>query len=266
MKLLIHDFYVGFRAKLYLSHVGKVLRRAILNHRLQANQDVAPCFIVGCGHSGTSLLVSILDEHPKVKALNGENYDFWVWSSPRKIREKFTETFLNINEDAMIPLEKTPKHIHCLDEIFRCYPRAKVIYLHRDPRAVVPSLMNRGSRVSQAINRWIYDNRAIKKYEHDERVCKLSFEQLVKFPKKNIENICNFLGVEFDVATLEHHKTKRDWYGSNVNHRLHAQRRYQQINKAIDASYADKWKSTTSPDLIKKNRAQVLISNVVVGV
>ena len=39
-------------------------------------------------------------------------------------------------------LFKCPTHIHFLNELFLTYPDARVIHLHRDPRAAIPSLLS----------------------------------------------------------------------------------------------------------------------------
>src|SRR5690554_6427140 len=91
------------------------LTRALLSKKtlsaLPVDEKAEPVFVVGCGHSGTSLLVAVLDSHPELRALPGENYNFWAWFDRDKVLSRFQPVFEGIANDGLRPLEKTPRYI-----------------------------------------------------------------------------------------------------------------------------------------------------------
>jgi hypothetical protein len=91
----------------------------------------APIFIVGCGHSGTTLLVKILGMHSRIHAIPREtNFAYgkpaYVW---RRMAEFARETRA-AGKDRWI--EKTPKHVHRIPLLLSLHPDARVVVLVRD--------------------------------------------------------------------------------------------------------------------------------------
>lgn len=214
----------------------------------------SPFFIVGCGRSGTTLLRTILNHHPKV-AIPLESLfiiDYLRSGSrvpPEKLRELMTMEF-EISEWGMrvtsgdlkdcttakelidkvhdlyaakhgkvIWGQKVPRFVRFGDLLKSNYPRAKFIHLIRDPRAVVSSLIRSNVHRSNAYYaslRWLKDVRAglDLKERYAEDVLEVRYEELVKRPKGTTERVCSFLGLDFDPAMLSYHKTNRSEYSS----------------------------------------------------
>ena len=83
-------------------------------------------FVVGCGHSGTTLLAA------KLGRLSGCFLPGWETGAFLPDRGLYWSkaafgTILRTAEttDARVVLEKTPKHVHCAARIRRLLPRAK---------------------------------------------------------------------------------------------------------------------------------------------
>ena len=149
-----------------------------------------PIFIVGCGHSGTSLMLAMLDTHSKLYAVPYESRIFtkltiktdilyqmllWQKDAKRNLKERW--------------VEKTPKHIDYLDKIFEIAPKAKIIAMLRDGRDVACSIKNRTGNLEDGINRWLETCSILSDFLNDSRVCVVKLEDLVANPE---EKLCRF--------------------------------------------------------------------------
>lgn len=99
--------------------------------------------------------------------------------------------------------EKTPGHYQHLETLLAWYPKARIVFLIRDPRAVVAS-----SLVAPFANpyawfharRWRRAYREYLRWRHDDRVLAVRYEDLVSATRKTLEQICKFLGEDYDPA------------------------------------------------------------------
>lgn len=101
--------------------------------------------------------------------------------------------------------EKTAEHYRYLHVILDWYPRARIIYMLRDPRSVSASLLgvpwdNRG--VYDHAIEWRDNVQIAKQWTEDEHVRVVKYESLVADPEKELRSLCIFLGVEYDPAML----------------------------------------------------------------
>lgn len=112
-----------------------------------------PIFIVGAGHSGTSILTRSLARHPDIQPWT-ENNKVWVWGNAFKDSDLLTEEDLNpkiikhirkkfadyTRESGKQRIcDKTPKNCLRIPFILGVFPDAKIIHVVRDGRAVVSS-------------------------------------------------------------------------------------------------------------------------------
>ena len=114
-------------------------------------------FIIGCGHSGTTLLNKIIGNHMNVLGFNYETKLFLSddqntikkldeYEQKRKYREK------------KYIVEKTPVHVYCIDKMYKYIKNPKIIVMVRDGRDAICSLKKRYGSFKKAKNRWINDN------------------------------------------------------------------------------------------------------------
>jgi hypothetical protein len=135
---------------------------------------------------------------------------------------------------AVIWGEKTPRHVFRIDDILEAFPQGKVICLVRDPRAVISSYRDwryQGG-LQEGENDMDYkeairadEDRARKSYNivlaslmwraatnaafsgierhGTDRVRVLRYEDITNEPEGNLKNLCNWLGVSFDIEMLE---------------------------------------------------------------
>ncbi|MBB4659087.1 sulfotransferase family protein [Parvularcula dongshanensis] len=119
--------------------------------------------------------------------------------------------------------EKTPGHYRYLERLLDWFPKAVVIFLHRDPHATVASALKspwvteqlRPGRLAAPLMRrslavhtadrtvdWRDAARSIMRWRDDDRVVPVSYASLVKAPEAELQRVCDRLGETFDSAML----------------------------------------------------------------
>ncbi len=151
-----------------------------------------------------------------------------------------------------ISCDQTPRNVYYLQEILELYPRAFVVNMIRDPRAVLLSQKNKWRRRFFDVHRelplkqilriwanyhpltmsllWRSGIQAGDHLAHHPRILQVKFEGLVVAPEEAVRRICAFLGIEFQLGMLDVPQVG----SSNRPDRLD--------RKGIDSSVADSWK------------------------
>jgi len=136
------------------------------------------------------------------------------WSRNKMVRQFFALLdAMTINLGGRIWIEKTPAHVHFVDEIVRHLPEAKFIHLIRDGREVVASLYEAAGRypehwggkrsIERCVKQWNACVRASKRYIGKSNHIFVAYEFVVKEPERYISKLVSFLGVEYDVNLLD---------------------------------------------------------------
>jgi len=200
-------------------------------------------FIVGPARSGTSWLQTMLAEHPDI-ASPPETHLFMNYLAPlaetwaldqarvaaalgergksvghglatvvtddefvalmQSFYATFRELVLSAKPGARRLLEKTPDHAVCLDTIQRISPEAQIVYLVRDPRDTVRSLLEAGDEVwgdwaptsvEDATTLWLRNVQPWFPRKRDPRITLVRYEDLRSDPAE-LERVAAFLGLE----------------------------------------------------------------------
>jgi hypothetical protein len=250
---------------LYLAR-GKLLGRRV---------ERPPIAIVGCGHSGTTLLLSILDAH---SAIYGVPYESGLGRSEGAEFRQKTQLFdkLTIAAGKIRWVEKTPTNTLYLDNLFRNLPELKVIAMIRDGRDVACSMAARfeaklGSReaaFAHSVDRWANENLAWRKHEADPRVLPIKYEDLVRRFDATVTTIVEFLGERFEPQLREFHQNPKNFLEStrtdktppSTQHNLHDVRNWQVHRPLFDGS--DRWRAEMTElekPLFKAKAGQLLM-------
>lgn len=108
-------------------------------------------------------------------------------------------------------LDKTPRYYLIINELYKCFPNAKFIFLWRNPAAVIYSI----------INTWTKTNyHQLAEFKHDlidsiplmlegmnllgDNAISLKYEDLINEPFCSIELLCNFIGIKFDKSIINY--------------------------------------------------------------
>jgi len=105
--------------------------------------------------------------------------------------------------------EKSPPHFFHLDELLSWFPKAKVIYLSRDGRDVIPSIQKTpwGSDKSfwYLARMWKLSIRTLRKAleRWPDQILLVRFEDLVSAPESECRRMMDFLGEKFEGSQLD---------------------------------------------------------------
>lgn len=193
---------MGLTSKLRKNELARFSLTAYLRNRKNGVRiERPPVFIIGCGHSGTTMLRHLLGMHQNLYAPPYESR--LLFHSPLKIwLAKQIWSLTAISQGKRRWIEKTPSHVHHLGKLFHCFPEAKVLVVIRDGRNVAMSLYERWGDVSRSIRRWIDDNEATRQYWDHPQVMKVSYEALAGDFEPQLRGICDFIGEPFDENLL----------------------------------------------------------------
>ncbi|KAG9508849.1 Protein-tyrosine sulfotransferase 2, partial [Fragariocoptes setiger] len=246
-------------------------------------RDMPLVFIGGMPRSGTTLLRVMLDAHPDVRCggetrvipriLNLRNS--WLkapFESQRLLEAGITPEVLDSAISAFM-LEIIAKHgkpakrlcnkdpftLKSAVYIRQLFPNAKFLFLIRDGRAVVHSIVSRKVTISgfniqdyrQCLTKW---NSAIKvMYEQcrslNQTVClPVYYEQLVLHPKKTIAMILKFLDLPWNETTLHHEKLINQPEGISLSK---LERSTDQVIKPVNTEALTKWAEALPSDVVR---------------
>lgn len=222
----------------YLDWARRVFTPALFAEmRPWGNDSEQPVFVVGMPRSGTSLVEQIAASHPLVHGA-GERKEFLFLldrlkegtaseASPAtwdrdKIRAEAADhaAFLvRQGRGAIRTVDKMPDNIQLLGQIFLLFPNARVMVCRRDPRDVCFSCF--ATNFTDGIH-WSHtiEDCATRAVQIDDltrfwlsvvpgRVLEVQYEELVADLETQSRRLIDFLGLEWDPACLEFHKTER---------------------------------------------------------
>jgi hypothetical protein len=104
-----------------------------------------------------------------------------------------------------------------IPRIYKLFPRAKYLHLLRDSRDAISSMIVRGRKAEQAINRWMTSIELavwLQNQVEEEQFLEIRYESLVTDPKSTLNKICKFTETNYDdimldfwksPTTIEHH-------------------------------------------------------------
>ncbi|HXP32026.1 MAG TPA: sulfotransferase, partial [Stellaceae bacterium] len=204
--------------------------------RSWGNESELPVFVVGLPRSGTTLVEQIAASHPRVCGL-GERKDMWdllklpnLKAATRSLGNWDAERFRRETErhiahlralagDVDRAIDKLPDNIQLLGQIRVLFPNARFIICRRDLRDVCLSCFT--THFKEDV-KWAHDLETCAKraVEIDRLadhwravlpgpVLDVNYETLVGNLESESRRLIAFLGLDWDPACLEFHKTER---------------------------------------------------------
>ncbi len=177
------------------------------------------------------------------------------WSTARAYR--------SLQEQAAprVLVDKTPRYAldrGTLDRAEAWFQGARYIHLLRHPCAMAHSYVEANmdrvydypfSPRQQAELIWTECQRNIVSFLGEvpaERWVALSFEDLVRQPEREMERVCDFLGIPFEAALLEPYRGHRMTDGLVAEGRMMGDPRFHR-HRHIEAAVADRWRGKIDP-------------------
>lgn len=139
--------------------------------------------------------------------------------------------------------EKTPQNINYIDELINLFPKAKIIHIVRDPRAVVSSLIKVKWSANDVLINTLKWKVQILNFEESEKkwhnnCLLLRYEDLLSQTEKYLRKVCEFIDEKYDENMLEYHFFA-DRYLQNEKDKL-------EVKKNINLQAINKWKNNLS--------------------
>lgn len=195
------------------------------------NSDTLFTFIVGCGHSGTTLMAAKLSIHSEIMGIGRETNALSLGTnSYLSIRSIATEwDYFSEFYGHSCVLEKTPKHIYSYNRAQKIIPNNKFIVMTRNPLDTIASLYKRFHDLDFCIERWIYDNNEVIKLLGKPNTTLVKYEDFTENPEKTLKEVLHFLGYEYEEKTLSSEDTMYSKTSQADNMKI----REQQVSKPI---------------------------------
>lgn len=237
---------MGLSSKLFDHEIRYFSWRAYLMNRARGRRITSPpVFIVGCGHSGTTMLRHVLGLHPNLYAVPYESRMFFHSNFKIGLAQAVWDmTAIALGKGRW--LEKTPAHIYRMERILRHYPESKILLLVRDGRNVALSLRKRWGSFERSVQRWVEDNRAGEPWWEHPRVRMLKYEQLVGDYENQMRALLEFIGEPFDPALLDFtksaHPQEEQGQGPDEEGAQPRELRDRQLEKGLYGNQ-EKWRS-----------------------
>jgi hypothetical protein len=152
--------------------------------------------------------------------------------------------YIQYAKDKMIPDtqfwgDKTPYLVYRLPWVKLMYPKAKIIHIVRDPRAVVLSRQREfGDSIEYAIKRWKWSIKCISKAKKSQDIMEVKFEDLILSTDQTMNKILSFIG---EGLTYEKKNTSVILSDNHFQH-------HKNLNKPIQRNKITEWKNYLSTD------------------
>jgi hypothetical protein len=193
----------------YLKYQIKRLCANLFSYQVKPiNATIQTCFIVGCGHTGTTLMAAVLGKFKETLVLGRETGSFlphYGIEGSKAIVEEWLYFSGILNKNIFI--EKTPKHVHVTCRIEKIIPDSKFIVMVRNPLDTCASLYKRFNDLEFCIERYNMDHEASFNLSQKDNVLVIRYEDFTKDPGEIMQNICSFLNINYDEEVLIPSKT-----------------------------------------------------------
>lgn len=241
-------------------------------------------FVGGAPRSGTTLLQNMLDCHPQVLGapeflhlpdiirlrnalLAGRPGDR---GHAALVDARFRELILGFlcplwEREGQQPFfsEKTPENVLVFEELALLFPRSRFLFIVRDPRATVASMLQVAKRARERNQRPASTTRSLRAATAHtrrcivagfraakrlgERSCTVVYERLVERPEDEARRVCGFLGIPFAAAMLA--PGEQEHLGAEILTKKTDDVWYEQGSFAqnVDTSTVDKWRRQLTP-------------------
>jgi hypothetical protein len=231
----------------------------MLNHHKKIFIPTESLFIIDYLKYGSELPFNtkkkLIFNEPQLKIWfnNFENINEYDFENISVLFEKMHEIEMK-KRNKIIWGQKTPRFIRSYKTLKHYFHNIKFINIIRDPRAVVNSFKNsqsHNSYIPHIIKRWKNDvNHGINLQDSDPNNClTIKYEDLIESPEQTLQDICNFLNIEYDPNMLSYNKT------GLADYHILTSTTQQHLKSKPNKNRIDSWKkSLKAPEIIQIER------------
>lgn len=144
-------------------------------------------------------------------------------------------------------IEKTPHHINHLPEITEDFPKARFIFVYRDPRDNYTSYRRKHQNQNAELpvelfaERWNLRFRQIEEIKNSKQVFYFKTEDLLQNPEMKMRELAAFLEIEFNETLLKPTLCSLPWTGNSM---------WGDSNTEISPSIIGRYREKLEPDEI----------------
>ncbi|MCB0685490.1 MAG: sulfotransferase [Saprospiraceae bacterium] len=161
-------------------------------------------------------------------------------------------------EKGQIFVEKTPENALFISTLSQAFPESRFIVILRNPFDVALSICE---TIKYQFNKQMSDRLLLKsalfikrfideiyKYQrlNNENSIFIKYENLVTHPKETLQNICHFVGCNYEEQMLEFQKTKKFKFQKEIMEHLH-----QRLNESLDYNRINRSFTLLSPEQVQ---------------
>jgi tetratricopeptide (TPR) repeat protein len=234
LKLIAEPYQRDKRKHLVNELIRVYSTKAMVDIKRSGSESTKPIFVVGMMRSGTSLAEQIIASHPSAKGA-GE-LPFWVDAmrdyatatqgrpldepSKKRLADEYLQSLTASSVDALHIVDKAPINSDYLGVIHSVFPKARMIYMRRDPidtclscyfQNLSPTL-NFTMDLSDLAHYYREHQRLITHWRAvlpSETILDVPYEELVADQTVWTRKILDFLELEWDERCLDFQNTKR---------------------------------------------------------
>ncbi len=234
---------------------------AVDDRQRGADESQRPVMIVGMPRSGTSLAEQILASHPAV--FGAGELPYWNLASPRvaaaavrgepahgavaAVAAEYLQMLREKSSDALRVTDKMPGNFAYLGLIHGALPHARVIHMRRNPADTCLSIYFQNFHLVHSYTNDLgdlehYYGEYLRVMDHwrsilpQDAILDVPYEELVADPEAWSRKMVEFIGLPWDPACLEFHRTAR-----NVN----TFSRWQ-VRQRISKTSVERWRNYAS--------------------
>ena len=232
-KLIASPYNRAVRTKLVDETIGMYTRERLAQPAKGASESARPVFVTGMMRSGTSLVEQIIASHPQ--AIGVGELDFWSVTARKQkesqdkgldeaLTRKLAESYLRVLEQhsstALRVVDKSTFNTDHLGLIHQVLPRARIVYVQRDPVDLCLScyfqdFANVASFTLDLVDLAHYYRQHHRLISHwrsalpEGALLVVPYADLVVDPETWTRRIAEFTGLGWDSRCLKFHDTQR---------------------------------------------------------
>lgn len=195
--------------------------------------------VSGFGHSGTTLLATIVGAHPAARLIPRETEWFLDPSAPTEVVMQALERDAS-NGDIRFVVEKTPRHVYVIPQIESQLPGTRFLVTVRHRCDVAASMLMRFQDWEMTLRRIRADLEGVRDVAHRDDVLVVRYEDLVEDLEGSVRMVCSHTGVAYVPTMLQWYVDPPYWFGATstaetkgVGQAEHVQRRAWQIRQPL---------------------------------
>lgn len=224
--------------------------------------------VSGPGHSGTTLMATILGADPSVFLINWETG--WFRDAHREAEARVLLESLARTHSYTAALEKSPAHLFRIPAIAANYPGTRFVVMVRDPRDVAASRITRGWSLDQAVEQLQSSFSAAAAHATRPDTLVVRLEDLITDFDATLEATASHVGLDVGPEMRQFHRFAPRWHGADARptqgrdlDELRARRSWQVRQPLTDGR--GRWRTQLSEDQVTRLRDSLGASAAVFG-